>query len=194
MDGLLDAVHVDRQTLVGEAATEAAVRAAAPEARLLHFATHAIATDRSVTDPYISLATPRGSRPPSDNDGRLTATEIYGLPLSADLVVLSACGSAHGPISSDGLADLTRAFIAAGAPSVIASLWDAADQPTARLMRDFYRGYTSGLPKDQSLREAQLHLIRDLRAGRVRVEANGISTVLPEHPLFWAGFVLEGAL
>ncbi len=192
VDSLLDAVHVDRKNLVGDAATEAAVRADAPQARLLHFAAHAIATDRGATDPYISLARPRDPKAPSDNDGRLTATEIYALPLSADLVVLSACRSAHGPISSDGLADLTRAFIAAGAPSVVASLWDAADQPTARLMREFYRGYTAGMPKDQALRAAQLHLIRDLRAGRVRVETGDTSTVLPEHPLFWAGFILAG--
>jgi CHAT domain-containing protein/tetratricopeptide (TPR) repeat protein len=178
--------------LVGDAATEAAVRAAATDARVIHFAAHAIAAERAERDPYIALAAPRTPQPDSRADGRLTASEIYDLPLSADLVVLSACRSARGTISSDGIAGLSRAFIAAGAPSVVASLWDAADQPTAILMKTFYRRYAAGEPKDRALRDAQLGLLRELRAGRVTVETSGGRTALPEHPMFWAGFVVEG--
>ena len=129
---------------------------------------------------------------PTRVDGRLTASEIYALPLTADLVVLSACRSASGKISSDGIADLSRAFIAAGAPSVVASLWEAADATTAILMKAFYRAYAAGEPKDRALRQAQLHLLRELRAGHVTVDVNGTRATLPEHPMFWAGFVLQG--
>jgi CHAT domain-containing protein len=178
--------------LVGESATEPAVRVAAPHARLIHFAAHAFSGEGADRDPYIALASPRGAHPDPSADGRLTASEIYGLPLSADLVVLSACRSARGKLSSDGIADLSRAFIAAGAPSVVASLWDAADEPTSRLMRQFYRGYVAGEPKDAALRGAQLALLRALRAGEVRASAHHASVTIPEHPMFWAGFVLVG--
>ncbi len=143
-------------------------------------------------DPFIALAPSRGVHGAHSVDGRLTASEIYALPLTADLVVLSACRSASGKISSDGIADLSRAFIAAGAPSVVASLWEAADATTAILMKAFYRAYAAGEPKDRALREAQLHLLRELRAGHVTVDMNGTRATLPEHPMFWAGFVMVG--
>ena len=178
--------------LVGETATEEAVRTAAPRARVIHFAVHAFADAGGDRDPFIALASSRGVRGAHAVDGRLTASEIYALPLTADLVVLSACRSASGKISSDGIADLSRAFIAAGAPSVVASLWEAADATTAILMKAFYRAYTAGEPKDRALREAQLHLLRELRAGHVTVEMSGKRATLPEDPMFWAGFVLQG--
>jgi len=153
---------------------------------------HAFADEGGDRDPFIALASSRGVHGAHEVDGRLTASEIYALPLTADLVVLSACRSASGKISSDGIADLSRAFIAAGAPSVVASLWEAADAPTAILMKAFYRAYAAGESKDRALRDAQLHLLRELRAGHVTVDANGTRATLPEHPMFWAGFVLQG--
>jgi CHAT domain-containing protein len=188
----LSAEDTSGTVLVGEGATEEAVRAAAPFARVIHFAAHAFTGDSSGRDPFIALAASRDVHGAHAADGRLTASEIYALPLTADLVVLSACRSASGKISSDGVADLSRAFIAAGAPSVVASLWEAADAPTAILMKAFYRAYASGEPKDRALRDAQLHLLRELRAGHVTVDMNGTRATLPEHPMFWAGFVLQG--
>jgi CHAT domain-containing protein/tetratricopeptide (TPR) repeat protein len=188
----LSAEDISDTVLVGEAATEEAVRAAAPHAKVIHFAAHAFADEGGNRDPFIALASSRSAHAARAADGRLTASEIYALPLTADLVVLSACRSASGKISSDGIADLSRAFIAAGAPSVVASLWEAADAPTAILMKAFYRAYAAGAPKDRALRDAQLHLLRELRAGHVTVDVNGTRTTLPEHPMFWAGFVLQG--
>ena len=95
-----------RHVLVGETATEQAVRAAAPRARVIHFAAHAFADEGGDRDPFIALASSRGVHGAHAVDGRLTASEIYALPLTADLVVLSACRSASGKISSDGIADL----------------------------------------------------------------------------------------
>src|SRR5438067_1798433 len=66
-------------------------------------------------------------------DGRLTAEEVYGLDLHADLVFLSACRTALGRISGDGVAGLARAFFYAGAASVVSTLWDVADEPTSQL-------------------------------------------------------------
>jgi len=74
---------------------------------------------------------------PSD-DGWLTATEIANLTLRADLVVLSACDTGRGRITGDGVIGLSRAFLAAGASTVVVSLWQVPDDATAALMVTFY--------------------------------------------------------
>jgi len=148
------------------------------------------------TDPlgsHLLLAAPVNGDVKSQDDGRLTASEIADLTLASDLVVLGSCRSARGPISSDGIAGLTRAFMAAGTPSVVATLWDVSDNPTARLMTRFYREYAAGATKDRALRTAQLALIRDLRAGRVKGTIGKTSVTYPEHPWLWAAPILVGA-
>ena len=125
-------------------------------------------------------------------DGLLSAEEIYRLNLDADLVVLSACRSAGGRVTGDGIATFARAFIYAGTPSLVASLWDVADEPTNRLLPDFYRSWLAGASKARALRAAQLRLLRALRANTVRVQTPAGIVSIPEHPVFWAGFALIG--
>ena len=122
----------------------------------------------------------------------LTAQDVYGLNLAADLVVLSACRSASGTVAGDGVATFARAFLYAGAASLIASVWDVADEPSNRLMPDFYQAWLGGATKAAALRQAQLRLLADLRRGRVRVATPIGPVVVPEHPVFWAGFALFG--
>jgi len=179
--------------LVGGRASEAAVRAALPGARVAHFATHAIVSDDDPLGSYLMLGRGGVGAGATEKDGRLTASEVAGLSLSADLVVLGACRSARGPVSSDGIAGLTRSFMAAGAPSVIATLWDVSDQPTARVMTQFYAGYLTGLSKDRALRAAQLALLRDLRRGKVTRTVGEGTLTYAEHPHLWAGAILIGA-
>ncbi len=179
--------------LVGGRASEAAVRAALPGARVAHFATHAIVSDDDPLGSYLMLGKSSVGAGASEKDGRLTASEVGGLSLSADLVVLGACRSARGPVSSDGIAGLTRAFMTAGAPSVVATLWDVSDQATARVMTRFYAGYLTGTPKDRALRSAQLALLIDLRAGRVTRKVGDTTLKYAEHPHLWAGAILIGA-
>jgi CHAT domain-containing protein len=179
--------------LVGGRASEAAVRAALPGARLAHFATHAIVRGDDPLGSYLMLGTSSAGGEASERDGRLTASEVAGLSLSADLVVLGACRSARGPVSSDGIAGLTRAFMTAGAPSLVATLWDVADQTTARVMTRFYAAYLAGVSKDRALRAAQLALLHDLRAGRVRRQVGETTLTYAEHPHLWAGAILIGA-
>ena len=71
-------------------------------------------------------------------------------------------------------------------------MWDVADDPTRRLLPDFYRRRADGAGKAEALREAQLRLLRDLRAGRVKVGLGESAVTLPENPFFWAAFVLTG--
>ncbi|MEO1093961.1 MAG: CHAT domain-containing tetratricopeptide repeat protein [Cyanobacteria bacterium J06638_28] len=76
--------------------------------------------------------------PSSTDDGWLTAEEIAGLDLQADLVILSACDTGRGRITGDGVVGLTRSFLAAGADTIVVSLWQVPDNPTAALMIAFY--------------------------------------------------------
>ena len=74
-----------------------------------------------------------------DRDGLLAAKEILDLPLQANLVVLSACDTGRGDITSDGAIGLSCAFISAGTPSATVSLWAVPDAPTASLIQRFYQ-------------------------------------------------------
>jgi len=180
----------DRLTLLeGEEATEPRVRAAAARKAVVHLATHAIVRD---TDPMGSYLVFARSGASAESDGLVTAREVYDLDLNAELVVLSACRSGGGRVTGDGIATFARAFIYAGTPSLVVSLWDVADEPTNRLLPAFYRSWFGGASKARSLRTAQLRLLRDLRAGNVRILTPVGSVTLPEHPVFWAGFVLVG--
>ena len=88
--------------------------------------------------------------------------------------------------------DMTRALLVSGAKSVIASEWSVADDPTRALMIDFYRRYLGHESKSAALRNAQLDLLRRLRAGSVKISSPAGELTLPEDPSFWAAFVLLG--
>ena len=180
-----------RSTLLsGRTASESQVRKVVGRARIVHFATHGVIRDDEPMASYLALG---GSAASSHDDGRLTAAEVYELSLDADLVVLSACRSAVGPVTGDGITGLSRAFFAAGSRSVMASLWDLPDVVTAPLLARFYREWQASRSKDDALRRAQLHVIRQLRNGRIAVDTPAGRYVVPEHPSLWAGLVLMGA-
>jgi CHAT domain-containing protein/tetratricopeptide (TPR) repeat protein len=108
----------------------------------------------------------------------LDASEIFGLRLNADLVVLSACETGLGPqLRGEGVLGLTRAFLHAGAGSIAVSLWPVGDDSTVSLMSGFYRRLSRAASTSESLREAKLDLVR---GGRYA------------HPYYWAAFVLTG--
>jgi CHAT domain-containing protein/tetratricopeptide (TPR) repeat protein len=175
--------------LTGRDATEARVRGDLAGQTVIHLATHGVLRDDRPFESFLALAG-RGSDP--TRDGRLTSADIYELTLDADLVVLSACRSGRGPVTGDGVLGMTRAFAYAGAPSVIATQWDLADEAAAELMPVFYRQWRHGTGASGALRDAQLDLLARLRAGRVTVAAGGRVRAVSEHPLLWAGFVLVG--
>ena len=134
--------------------TEKTVRALSPTHDVLHFATHA---ELSKEDPLSSaiLLTKAGN-----DDGALEVREIFGMNLNASLVVSSGCETGLGKLSSgDELVGLTRAFIYAATPSVVASLWKVDDTSTAGLMGNFYRNLKTA-SKTEALRQAQLAMIR----------------------------------
>jgi CHAT domain-containing protein len=145
--------------------------------RFLHFATHGLldSVHPELSGLVFSTVDERG-RP---RDGLVRLHEIFGLSLQADLVVLSACQTALGrDIKGEGLVGLTRGFMYAGAPRVIATLWDVDDRATAELMRRFYQHLLKERPTAAvSLRAAQLSLMQDPQWSS---------------PYYWAGFILLG--
>jgi CHAT domain-containing protein len=145
--------------------------------RVLHFATHGLLNTRhpELSGILLSMVNSRGER----QNGFLQAHEVYDLKLNADLVVLSACRTALGTeVQGEGLIGLTRGFMYAGAPRVVASLWPVPDAATAAVMERFYRGMFK-----QHLTPAAA-----LRAAQTAVRSN------PEtaDPFYWAAFVLQG--
>lgn len=143
---------LNTKPLIQANATKTAIIPKMQNARIIHLATHGLLDDFSKTEipGAIALA-------PSDTDnGLLSAEEILSLELHAELVVLSACSSAHGRITSDGVIGLSRSFLSAGASSVLVSLWAIPDQSTAFLMTQFYKNLHILDDKAQALRQAML--------------------------------------
>ena len=170
-------------------ATEQEVRSLAPTRRVLHFATHAVASDTQPMDSFLALA---GAAQSAADDGRLTAEEVYGMSLDAELVVLSGCRTASGQVTGDGVVGLSRAFFVAGTPSIVASLWDLPDASGLEVLPEFYRQWNRSSDKADALRVAQLQALERMRAGRFTVSTPAGPMVVKAHPAVWAGLVLLG--
>jgi CHAT domain-containing protein/tetratricopeptide (TPR) repeat protein len=180
-------------SLVGSQASEDAVRELAPGQSIIHLATHAVAFDDEPMDGYLALAPHQeasAAAPAAPRDGFLSVAEVFGLDLRADLVTLSACNTGLGRVSGEGVVGLSRAFIYAGAASVLVSLWRVADTVTVTQMEQFYRGLIrSGGNKAAALAAAQREMIALLRARKV---TSPDGRTLTEDPLLWGAFVLVG--
>jgi CHAT domain-containing protein len=161
--------------LMGPKATEATFRSQPLEkVRILHMAVHGISSVVSPDRAALVLA-----RSTSDDDGLLQAREISELNLAAELVTLSACDTGAGRlVGQEGIVNLVRAFLFAGARSVVASLWAADDVFTISLMKRFYGNLAKGADRGAALQKAKLELI----------EQFGNQAL----PFFWAGFTMVG--
>jgi len=164
------ALFPETALVTGKAATKATSRDESPHYRVLHFATHAELDEADPLGSALRLA------PSQNDDGRLEVQEIFGLDLHASLVVLSACETALGKLTrGDELTGLTRAFIYAGTPSVITTLWQVNVRASYELMREFYRNLKDGKDKAEALRQAQLATLQKYPP-----------------PYFWAAYQLTG--
>jgi CHAT domain-containing protein len=142
----------------------------------IHLATHGFIDERNPGHSAVALALDTNN----DEDGFLRATEIADLDLDCDLVVLSACETGRGQLSSgEGIIGLSRSFFMAGARSVVVSQWAVSDISTAQLMKDFYQQLVNGAAKPAALREAKLRMLH-----------GGSET---RHPYYWAPFVIIAA-
>ena len=152
-----------------EEASKPRAISAGPNFEMLHFAVHAEFNEEDPLSTALLLAAE------GKEDGRLRVGEIFSLNLKADMVVLSACETGLGKISSgDEIIGLTRAFIYAGTPSVVTTLWKVNDRSSYELMREFYQHLKTG-KKSEALRQAQLKTMQEF----------------PE-PFYWAAYQLTG--
>jgi CHAT domain-containing protein/Flp pilus assembly protein TadD len=176
-DAIERLVGRDVRVLTGTNATEEALRREAGAHRVLHLATYGVLNKHNPLFSFVELQSA------GDSDGRLEAHEVFGLDLSADLVVLSACqtGLASGALADvpagDDWVGLTRAFLHAGAAHVVATLWPVQDLATAALMERFYEGYAEAADPTRALAEAQRALL---------------AAPATAHPFYWAGLVSVG--
>jgi CHAT domain-containing protein len=166
-----------RKALDFDANRESVLRGDLASYRIVHFATHSLLNNEhpELSGVVLSLVDRNGRA----QDGFLRLYDIYNLRLGADLVVLSACRTALGQeIKGEGLIGLTRGFLYAGAPRVVATLWEVDDRTTAEAMKLFYEGMLArGERPAQALRSAQIALWR----------TKGWNA-----PYYWAAFTLEG--
>ena len=148
----------------------------------IHLATHCIVEE---TQPMYSRIVFAQDDDPAE-DGFLHTYEVFNLKLNADLVTLGACETGLGKLSrGEGLIGLTRAFMYAGTPSVVVSLW-SVDESTAELMKLFYQNMKDGMAKVEALRQAKVTLMksRDRLGGNVEFSY--------AHPYLWAAFIIVG--
>ncbi|MDY6806977.1 MAG: CHAT domain-containing tetratricopeptide repeat protein [Cyanobacteriota bacterium] len=160
--------------LLGPAATETAVVEKMRSASIIHLATHGLLDE---IEDLLGMPGAIALTPSEDADGFLTSSEIIGMKLTAELVIISACNTGRGEITGDGVIGLSRAFIAAGVPRAIVSLWSVPDAPTAHLNIEFYRQMQQGSDRALALRQAMLATMEKY-----------------PHPRDWGGFILLGAI
>jgi len=123
--------------------------------RVIHFATHALVDEASIARTGLALA------PGGGESGFVGAGDLGALRLDADLVVLSACGTAGGVVvGGEGVQGLTAPLLAAGARSVVATRWRIGDRSTVAFAQDFYAALARGLPVSDALRAAKLAALR----------------------------------
>lgn len=168
--GSLSWNYPNMTALTRDKATKDWITAHISEYGIIHLATHG---EFDAVNPLFSALKLAGGK--KEGSGDLEASEIFDLKITADLIVLSACQTGLGKVTSgDEVQGMNQAFLYAGTHALISSLWRVSDISTAMLMKQFYREYQTR-PKAESLRRAMLH----------------VKTRFP-HPGYWSAFTLTG--
>lgn len=167
--GVVSKIFPESVALIGDDANEKSLQLLGGDYNVLHFACHGTV---NLDDPMLSCLR---LAPDGENDGYLHAGEVFDLYLNAALVTLSACESGVGKITyGSEMLGLPRAFMFAGTPSVVASLWKVDDAATSDLMVAFYSNLKT-MNKGEALRQAQIKMIKEGKT-----------------PFQWAAFCLYG--
>ena len=143
---------------------------------IVHLATHAMTNPENSSASCIAFYPAAG--PNSDN--LLYLDEIYALRMdSCRLMVISACETGKGKlVRTEGVMSFARAFLYAGCPSTINTLWKADDRPTSEILRSFYKYLKEGFSKDKALQQAKLDFIKN--------------NPIDRNPAYWSHLVLTG--
>ncbi len=151
-------------------AVAAAFKKNAPQARLIHLATHAVAQLNDSIASTIAFA-----------DDNISLKEIYGLQLNNELVVLSACETGVGKfMASEGNLSLARAFYYAGSKNVVNSLWKVDDESSGKIFTEFYKGLNNNESVSTALRNAKISYLKTAAKEK-------------QSPYYWSTFVCIGS-
>jgi CHAT domain-containing protein/Tfp pilus assembly protein PilF len=196
----VSAIFEKKLVLTGPQATKTSVKSQGPRYDLMLLSTHGEMIESNPLKSNLRFT------PSERNDGKLTVNEIFDMEIKANLVTLSACetalvkGETGDFPQGDDLVGLSRAFIHAGAPSVVASLWKVSDDSTVQLMRNFYQNMRN-MPKAEALRKAQMDLMKSTVRFTITRAGGGViqptqkgseEAIECSHPFFWAPFILLG--
>jgi CHAT domain-containing protein len=196
----LSKLYSDFSSMIESEMTETQFKKETTGYNYVHIATHGVFNIHQPLYSYLLM------QPGGNDDGRLTVNEIFGLDISSKIVTLSACETGLGDLSKgDELVGLSRAFIYAGSPGVIVSLWNVDDATTAWLMTSFHQYLSGGNTANESITFAQRDLINlNFTASRARgmVEVDlqpeitkaikQKTSKMARNPYFWAPFILIG--
>jgi CHAT domain-containing protein/tetratricopeptide (TPR) repeat protein len=165
------------KAFINEEATKSNFFKNLTNSNLLHMAMHGLV---DLEHPLRSALVFAPEEPDKD-DYLLYAGDIYGLQLPNNrMVMLSACNTGFGKLyAGEGIRSLSRAFMYAGAPSVVASLWSAPDQSTRDITVDYYKYLKKGLPKSEALQQAKIDFLEN-------------ASPTYRHPAYWAHLIVIG--
>lgn len=159
--------------LVGKEATKDKILKLMPSVALVHIAAHGSDESEMFFAPSLARFSPK----PREEDYLFTLKEVWSLQLRAKLVVLSTCYSAYGKTSPEGVVNMARGFLGAGARSVLASLWAVNDESSLQFMTYFYEHLREGKTASEALNQA-------MKCMRESENFNG--------ECYWAPYVLHG--
>ena len=160
--------------LTGKLATKCEVLKQISSVAVVHIATHGRMETGEIA---LSPNPERESQTPAEEDYMLTMADVMSVKLRAKLVVLSCCHSGRGEIKAEGVVGIARAFIGAGARSVLVSLWAIDDEATLEFMKSFYHNFVNGRSASESLNRAMKCLRESEKFGDLK---------------YWAPFTLIG--
>ena len=169
------------KVFLGQEADRSQARKLLSQPGLLLLATHGANLPDQPLESYLMLS------PRDNDDGRLTAAEIYGTRGASDLVVLNACYSGladRSPLPGDDLFGLQRALFQGGARTVVAGLWDVYDDTGPPLIREFLQELAQGKPAPAAMALSQRMFLKNLRSST--------ATEPWLHPYFWAVYTVTG--
>jgi CHAT domain-containing protein/lipopolysaccharide biosynthesis regulator YciM len=169
--------YFNTNSFLNESAQEYVFKEKATKYDVLHLAMHTIINDSLPMFSKLVFSRPDQK---SNDDGFLNTYEIYNMQLNARLAVLSACETGTGMLQKgEGVLSMARAFIYAGCPSIVMTLWQVEDKSGVKIMEDFYYYLSKGKRKDVALRMAKLNHLES-------------SDPLTSHPHYWLGYVNIG--
>ena len=160
--------------LTGKLATKCEVLKQISSVAVVHIAAHGRMETGEIA---LSPNPERESQTPAEEDYMLTMADVMCVKLRAKLVVLSCCHSGRGEIKAEGVVGIARAFIGAGARSVLVSLWAIDDEATLEFMKSFYHNFVKGRSASESLNHAMKCLRESEKFGDLK---------------YWAPFTLIG--